>query len=369
MVDAIAEAGRVIAGGADLVFVDVPPGRELTQRAADAGQRIKPWRPGPASRGGLGSLDPAGAPVPTGSQRGLAVLRGAVDEAGAERAAYVRLATVAPPLGAPEQAVVAAFERVDLVATDLAQEIVGGRIAPDRALADHAFAYRLLARAQASLVVGAGPLVVGPDLAAGIPSDPATRAGRALALQLAACAFARASGIAPERIIAGALPDWTVDEPRGPACAAAEVELRRQLLTDHPIAFMEPPGSRPGSPVWWALVAALLPHASRAALVLPRGDHDDRVLPPLAAMTHTAAALGDAHGPASLSGHALDHARMVVDVARSTLEALLEGGWSSIIGEAGQREALGPDTVALRSEPFDPLAPLAAEPGRPLVSA
>ena len=73
----------------------------------------------------------------------------AADEAAAERRRYVRLASTAPGLAAPEQAVVAAFERIDLVVADPVAEIVDGKIDPDRALADHSFAHRLHRRAGA----------------------------------------------------------------------------------------------------------------------------------------------------------------------------------------------------------------------------
>ena len=134
-------------------------------------------------------------PAPTGSQRALARLRDAVDQAAARRRAYVRLATVSPSLGAPEGAVVAAFERMDLIGSDAMSEIVGGAIEPDRALSDHAFAHRLAERAGTAILIGSGPLVVAPDLSSGFPSDPSTRAGRALALQILGVLLARGDGL------------------------------------------------------------------------------------------------------------------------------------------------------------------------------
>ena len=65
---------------------------------------------------------------------------------------------------------VAAFERIDLIASDAMAEIVADGVDPDRALADHAFAHRLARRAGTAVVVGPGPLVVAPDLSAGQPS-------------------------------------------------------------------------------------------------------------------------------------------------------------------------------------------------------
>ena len=96
----------------------------------------------------------------------------------ADRRRYVRLATLGSALAAPEIAVVAGYERVDVVEIDPIAEIVDEGVDPDRALADHAFAHRLLRRAGAQVLVGPGPLVVAPDLARGEPSDAGSRAGR-----------------------------------------------------------------------------------------------------------------------------------------------------------------------------------------------
>ena len=124
--------------------------------------------------------------------------------------------TDAQPLAAPDHAVVAAFERIDMVVADPIREVISGRVDPDRALADHVFAYRLLCRAGARVLVPAGPLLVAPDLERGLPSDPATRAGRALAMQLLAVALAQREGLSPGSIVVGAFPDWLVGEPGAP---------------------------------------------------------------------------------------------------------------------------------------------------------
>ena len=115
------------------------------------------WQASPSSRGGLDAHDPAAEPVPAGAQRALSVLRRFVDEAGARRRGYVRLMTDQQPLAAPDQAVVAAFERIDLVVADPIREVITGRVDPDRAIADHVFAHRLLARAGTRILVPAGP--------------------------------------------------------------------------------------------------------------------------------------------------------------------------------------------------------------------
>ncbi|MCJ7710346.1 MAG: hypothetical protein MUQ32_05885, partial [Chloroflexi bacterium] len=171
IIDALDEAMAAIGGGATLLRVDVPPSRELAERMARAGAALDTWQAAPSSRGGLDSHDASGQPIPTGSQRALSVLRRAVDEAAARRRGYVRLVTDTPALAAPDQAVVAAFERIDGVVADPVREIVAGRVDPDRALADHVFAHRILARAGTQVIVPAGPLLVAPDLATGVPSD------------------------------------------------------------------------------------------------------------------------------------------------------------------------------------------------------
>jgi hypothetical protein len=136
---AAAEAAALGLAGADLVRVEVPTGRELAIRLLDLGLES----PEATLRdliGDPGDDEPATAPV--GSQRGLSLLRRMLDQIAAERRAYIRLGTAAPALSAPEQAVVAGFERVDVVEADLFAEIVGSGVDPDRALADHAFANR-----------------------------------------------------------------------------------------------------------------------------------------------------------------------------------------------------------------------------------
>src|SRR4029453_16427110 len=174
--EALDEAAALASAGYDLLRVEVPIGRELADRMHSAGLEPPEWRPGGGDRR-RGDID--GDPAPSGSQRALGRLRRAADGVAAQRRGYVRLGTAIPPLGVPEGAVGAAFERVDLVEADPVAEIVVGGVHPDRSLADHAFARRFHRRADTYISIGPGPLVVAPDLASGLPSDPATRSGRA----------------------------------------------------------------------------------------------------------------------------------------------------------------------------------------------
>lgn len=363
IVDALEEAGIAIDAGVQLIRVDVPPSRELADRLARLGSAVEPWEATPSSRGGLDAFDPSGQPAPTGSQRALTVLRRFVDEAGARRRGYVRLLTDAPALSAPDQAVVAAFERIDIVVVDPMRDIVTGRVDPDRKIADHVFAHRLLARAGAGVMVPAGPLVVAPDLATGMPSDPATRSGRALALQLVAVALARYNGLPAASITVGALPDWLVDEPDAPARAAAEVALRRALLPDLGLAFMEPVLLDDNAVDWHAIVAAILPDAGGVDMILRRPGAS---LPVRARLTRAAATvaagLARSRVAPTLTGVAMEHAAGAVRAAEATLRALADAGWRSIVDQPlGIDEArMGADAVADRTESFDLLAAMEA---------
>ena len=363
VVGALDEVTNLIGAGIDLLRIEVPIGRELADRMIDAGVDVPEWRPGDA-RDRSPDHDPAEL-APTGSQRALTRIRGSADRAAATRRAYVRLATVVPALGAPEGAVVAAFERIDLIASDAMAEIVADSVEPDRALADHAFAHRLARRAGTSILVGAGPLVVAPDLSAGLPSDPATRAGRALGLQLLGLALARGDGLAADQIIAGALPPWLTDEPAAGARAIAEVAVRRALLPGHPLGFVEPPTGTDRSTLWPYVQAAAAVHAGDVALVLRAADFrpDDAVAAARAARAASlvSADVAGATEPGRLTGIALDHARGMVSAALSTLERLGDHGWRTVAGDppGGVRARTATrDAVTERTEAFDPFRAL-----------
>jgi hypothetical protein len=356
---ALEEAAALILAGMDLIRIEVPIGRERRARLSEAGREVPDWQPREGARGAPGRelADPA----PIGSQRALAMLRQAVDQAAAERQGYVRLATVVPALGAPEGAVVAAFERIDLIASDAMAEIVGDGVEPDRALADHAFAHRLARRAGTSILVGPGPLVVAPDLAAGQPSDTATRAGRALALQLLGVCLARGDGLEPAQVVVGALPAWIADEPRPAARAIAEVVVRRALFPGHPFAFAEPPADQTGAALWPFVHAAAAVRAGDVALVMRQyepwaHEDDDDAIARLRAGSVIAAEVAEAVALGPLHGLAGEHARAMVEAALSTIERLRDGGWRAVTGETpgGGRGSRGMDLVGERTESFDP---------------
>ena len=361
--DALEAAPELVAAGMDLLRVEIPIGRELAARLTDAGIEVPEWRPSQrASQTSPSGRSEPVEPAPTGSQRALTELRRALDQAAAERRGYVRLATAAPALWAPESAVVAAFERIDLVASDPMSEIVVDGVDPDRALADHAFAHRLHGRSGTLVAIGAGPLVVGPDLRAGVPSDAATRSGRALALQLISVALARAAGVPPAQMVAGGLPAWLADEPSPAARAIAEVVVRRALFPDLALGIAEPTGPHAEDPAaaarWPHILGAALVHAGDVAVVLRQGQRD-----PWALARGTRATIGvaaDVAGATSrgaLEGIARQHAEGMLAAATATLERLSERGWSVLSDDPSgivARRPLGSDAVAERTETFDP---------------
>jgi len=218
------------------------------------------------------------ATVPAGSQRGLTALRARVDEAAAEAGRYVRLATVATALAAPEQALVAALERIDVVEADPIAEIVTDGVDPDRAIADHAFGHRILRRSGALVLVGPGPLIVAPDLVRGLPADAATRAGRAFAMQALAVALARGDGLGPGQLAAGALVPWLADEREPAAQALAAVAVRRLAWPDLGLVFDEPDLPPRARARWPYLVALGLGVAGPGAIVLRRQTEREAII-------------------------------------------------------------------------------------------
>jgi hypothetical protein len=346
-VDAIEEAASLVRAGADVLRVPVPVGRELADRVAASGADSPRWTP-PTSR----ADDPDVAP--TGSQRGLAALRRRADELSAERRGTVRLMTAAAPLALPESAVVAVLERIDIVASDPVGDAIDGGIDPARALADAVFAYRLIERAGCTLVLGPGPLVVGPDLAAGSPADGRTRAGRALGLALVSASLARQVGLRPERICLGGIPVWTSDEGSG-ALALVGVALRRACLPDIPIAFEEPPGLHPR---WLALMGSALTEASPVALVVREvglAAAIPAVVATRGAIDVTLAA-ARAFEPRSLRPDGMDLAMAMLAAATDTVERLATDGWGAVMPQtASGRAPLGAGTTVVREDGSDPL--------------
>jgi hypothetical protein len=364
---AAGETRAVVGGGADVVQIRVPASWEFAEARRQAGldapdavevegragresrpggRRWQARRERPARPARSGS-----DPVPAGSQRGLASLRLAADEAAAERGCYASLMTVTSAFAAPEQAVVAAFERIDLVEADPIREIVEDNVDPERALADHAFAHRLQARAGCRVVMGPGPLALGADVASGMPSDAATRAGRGLALQALGVELALVDGLPEERLLIGALPSWVADE--GDACAIlVQAWLRHLVFSGHPFVVAES-DSEPQSDT--ALAALMTALSGAAASLVVRRVGPGRVSAAsrdLRTAASAAAAVRASLGDGALHGAAADLAARTLRAAGATLERLAAEGWSSVLGPNGGRseaERLGRAAVVERA--------------------
>ena len=351
---AVEEAGALVAAGADVVRVQTPAVRELVLLLHDRGLEPHDWWPrGPDEP----EEDPA--TIPAGSQRGLAVLRARLDEAGAEAGRYARLATSASALAAPEQALVAVLERVDQVEADPLTEIVAGGVHPERALADHAFAQRLLARAGTAVVVGPGPLVVGPDIARGVPSDPATRAGRAFGLQAIAVALARGNGLRPGELLAGAFVPWLAEERDPVVQAVAAAAVRRAAWPDVPLVFDEPDLSGAAGVRWPFLLALGLAVVDGGVVVgrrtplagLRAAVEQSRAAASVGAELAAVGLVAPGRGPIDAQVAAL------LAAAEATLRRLADEGWRSVVGEplgGAGRDRLGAEAVVERADTSDP---------------
>ena len=353
---ALDEVAELVEAGIDVLRIEVPVGRELADRLLDSGQEVPEWQPGDRRSRPM-SPERVVESAPTGSQRALAQIRRVADGLAAQRRGYIRLATSAPALWSPEDAVVAAFERIDIVESDPMAEIVGAGIDPDRAMSDHAFAHRLHRRSGTLLTIGAGSLVVAPDLRAGIPSDPPTRAGRALGLQLLAVALARADGVPETQLAIGALPSFLIDEPAAGARAIAEVEVRRALYPNHPLAFTEPDAPPDQAATWPYVLCSALIRAGDVALVTRRSGRTAAVARDTRAAARVAAEVAGARERGALRGsHSITRAAPWTSPL-ATLDMLADRGWRAIAGDApddGPARSLGGDAVAERTEPFDP---------------
>ncbi len=351
------EAEELVVAGADLLRIRVPAIRELAMRLHDRGIDSHDWRPRPS---GAHRPEEDPADVPTGSQRALATLRARVDEAAAEARRYVRLSSVASALAAPEQALVAALERIDVVEADPIAEIVADGVDPDRALADHSFGHRLLRRAGTLVMVGPGPLVVAPDLATGMPANAATRAGRAFAMQALSIAFALANRVPEEQLIAGALTPWLAGEPNPATQALATVALQRSAWPSIWLAFEEPAASGAIAARWPLLLALGLAISGPSAIVVRTARRAE--LSSVVQATRATAALATelvATPAQSLTRPAVAaHAAALLAAAETTLERLGDQGWSSLLGEplgGVGRPRLGATAVTEKTEPFDTL--------------
>lgn len=363
VLSAVAEIRGLVDEGTDVVAVRVPASWEFAEARRRAGLETSDLfefedrdrrRTGDrgGGRGGRGTggatqsravrgrrrpqaTRPEAEQVPAGSQRGLASLRKATDDAAARRGCYASLMTVASAFAAPEQAVVAGFERIDYVVGDPIREIVEDNVDPERALADHAFAHRLQARAGCRVVIGSGPLALGVDVASGLPSDAATRSGRGLALQALGVELALVDGLPPDRLFLGGVPDW-VGAEGVPASILIEAWLRSLVFRGHRLMVSGPAArtSAPGGPA--GLVSALA-GASASLVIQPAAvDRVDIVAADLGAAAAASRAIRATLGDGQLHGEAADVADRTLRAASAVLERLAAEGWESLLGPGGQ---------------------------------
>jgi hypothetical protein len=381
---AVAEIRGLVYGGADVIVVRVPASWEFAEARSHAGPQTSDFfefedrvrgRTGDRGGGRIGrgtgaaararsgrtgrrsqATKPDAERVPAGSQRGLAALREATDDAAARRGCHASLMTVASAFAAPEQAVVAAFERIDYVVGDPVREIVEDNVDPERALADHAFAHRLQARAGCRVVIGSGPLALGVDAAIGLPSDAVTRSGRGLALQALGVELALADGLPPDRLFLGAVPDWVGAEGI-PDSILVESWLRSLVFHGYRLV-VSGPAARTSTPGGVAGLVSALAGGSASLVIQPAAvDRVDVVAADLGAAAAASRAIRATLGDGTLHGDAAEVAERTLRAARAALERLAAEGWESLLGPRGQDdsedggpERLGSSAVVERAD-------------------
>jgi len=327
--DASIHAARLVASGADLVRVRVPRDGELRDDLGAVAAEDE-WPVGPE------------APPPAGSQRGLAVVRAALDEAGAAAGRYPGLAIRRVGLAAPELALVAGFERVDVVFTDPMEAIAQVGVDPDRALADHAVAQALLARSGARLVLSAGALIEPTTWAA--PAQVAAAGGRALALQALSRAFALRNGFPADRLDLDACPPFAATRD-GALQPLVHVALRALLFPQHRLVVEDQVGEVAGATLP-ALIATWAAEPARIGTVFVGADAAGlgRERDAVRGAFLAAAVFADARSAGEFRGAGLDMARSTLDVAIETLQTVDRAGLTSVFGHSDRIGANGLET-------------------------
>jgi hypothetical protein len=336
---AIAEAREFVAAGADALIVRVPRGRELVVGTGEPGvERTER------------EMDPP----PAGSQRGLAELRVVLDEIAAERGAYLSLATTTDGLAAPEQAVVAAFERIDIVFADPFDEIALG-IDAQRAFTDHAAALRLLGRSGTTVVLGPGPLLAGPELARGEALTSVTRIGRSIAAQAMSVAWAEAANVPRGSVLASAPFEAPFEAISGGSDPGAEgalllagLTVRKLLHEGHGLVIAEPWGV--DHEAWQLALPLSLLGAGDAALVVHQGppaefrarSESARSGAALARVLGAVLPAGARTAPLPLADEVLTMATELATVAIATLELAAHEGWESLVATSALTDGRAP---------------------------
>jgi hypothetical protein len=191
--------------------------------------------------------------------------------------------------------------------------------------------------------------------------NPATRAGRAFAMQALDVALARGDGLGSGQLAVGALVPWLADEREPAAQALAAVLVRRLAWPDVALAFDEPDLPAESGARWPYLVGLALGVSGPGALVVRRAV-DLAGVAHAAATTRAAAAIAAEIG--ETAERTLERPAVAAQVeallaaASVTLTGLADGGWSTVLGAtlgSPDDTRLGADAVVERTEAFDPL--------------
>jgi hypothetical protein len=107
------------------------------------------------------------------------------------------------------------------------------------------------------------------------------------------------------------------------------------------------------------MVASVAPAVGSGVILRRAGDDASRTISASRLAANVTRGLAGAFEPVALGGAALEHAKATVAAALTTLERLADDGWRAVLGDAldgAEQVRLGQDSVAERTESFDPFA-------------
>jgi hypothetical protein len=196
-------------------------------------------------------------------------------------------------------------------------------------------------------------LVLGADVASGVPSDADTRAGRALALQALGLELALADGVPADVLLLGTVPAWVAAEG-DPMAIMVGAWLRRAVFAGHRLAVAVAPAKAGGVAPAAAIATALAGAAASLVFEQVEGAGVAAAAAELTAVSAAAAAARTGLGDGSLWGPAAVRGRRIMAAAVDTLDRLAGDGWASL---------LGPDANGAVSERFGRSAVVAQSDG------
>jgi beta-lysine 5,6-aminomutase alpha subunit len=166
------------------------------------------------------------------TQANFAIMRAALDEASEKLGRYVMLTNYASGLCMPEIAVMAAFERLDMLLNDSMYGILFRDINMKRTFVDQHFSRTLNARAGIIINTGEDNYLT--------TADAVEQAPAVLASQFINEEFAHRAGLPDAQIGLGDAYEIDPDREDGFLYQVAQAQLAREIFPDAPLKYMPP---------------------------------------------------------------------------------------------------------------------------------